>query len=322
LQDNSLASLLNKAKKLEKKYEWLQAADYYSKASDLALERNNIMKAADLNGKIGFCFYRAAFQAQTNAEFKKLLKQSIQAHEKEISNLAVTEEDNKQPRMKHAEALAVYTRSWIETSAPKRKALLDEWWTLENQVLDSYERLGDVHSVGAVCTEMIEFSHYTQVFLTDYSEYVRLEKETMVLIDKAIQSLSKSDDDHELARAYCFAGIRFSWGLASVESVDKRLQLAQSAQDYSKKALEIAQKIGDARLIGCSYISLMNVTGVYVDNHKLALEYGEEIQKYGSITKDNFLTSYAMGVSATVIEPYSRSLPPIRASKITSLPSN
>jgi KaiC/GvpD/RAD55 family RecA-like ATPase len=301
LQSGNLESLLDKAKELENKYEWLQAIERYEKALELVPVKD-ILTTADLNKKIGFCYYRAAFQAQTNAEFKELLKHSIQAYEKEMNNLAVTEEDKKEPRIKHTEALVVYIRSWIEMSAPKRKALLNEWWTLENQVLEAYERSGDVHSAGIICTEMIEFSHYTQVFLTDYSEGVRLEEETVRLIDKAIQFLSKSDDNYELARAYCFASIRLSWGFTSVESVEKRLQDSQIAQDYSKKALKIAQKIGADRLIGCSYISLMNISGAHVDNHKLALEYGKKIQKYGRITKDKFLTSYAMGVSASVIE--------------------
>ena len=196
LQSRTLQSLLNKAKEFKKNYEWLQAAEYYGKALDLVAEKD-VLKAVDLNERMGFCFYRAAFQAQTNAEFKELLKHSIFSYEKEMNNLTVAEENNKKHRIKHVEALIVYIRSWIETSAPKRKALLDKWWILEKQLLEAYERLDDAHSVGAICTEMIEFSHYTQVFLANRSEGVRLEKETMRLIDKAIQSLSKSDDYYE-----------------------------------------------------------------------------------------------------------------------------
>ena len=60
LDNVSLESLLDKAKELEKKYEWLQATDYYEKAADLALKQKDSLKAADLQERIGFCFFKAA----------------------------------------------------------------------------------------------------------------------------------------------------------------------------------------------------------------------------------------------------------------------
>lgn len=39
LQSSNLESLLEKAKEYEKKYEWLQARDYYEKAVDLAVKK-------------------------------------------------------------------------------------------------------------------------------------------------------------------------------------------------------------------------------------------------------------------------------------------
>lgn len=74
---------MKKAKELEKKYEWLQAAKIYPKASSVILKNNDLSKAAGLHEKMGFCFYRASLQAQTNIEFRKLLKQAIQAYKKE-----------------------------------------------------------------------------------------------------------------------------------------------------------------------------------------------------------------------------------------------
>ena len=74
LQNSTLGFLLDKAKEMEKKYEWLQATKFYKKASDMVLDEKDILKAAELQEKIGFCFYRAADQAVTNIDFRKLMK--------------------------------------------------------------------------------------------------------------------------------------------------------------------------------------------------------------------------------------------------------
>ena len=44
LQKNSLESSLSEAEQLAKKYEWLQASDYYKKAVDLALKKKQLKR--------------------------------------------------------------------------------------------------------------------------------------------------------------------------------------------------------------------------------------------------------------------------------------
>ena len=80
-------SLLSKAKEHEKKYEWLQATKLYKEVADLASEEKDLAKVSELQEQTGYCFYRVAFQAETNIEFRRLMKQAIQAYEKEIEIL-------------------------------------------------------------------------------------------------------------------------------------------------------------------------------------------------------------------------------------------
>ena len=77
LREGNLDPLLDEAKELEKKYEWLQATTFYKKAFGLALKQKDLLKAAEIQQKMGFCFYKAGFQALNNVEFKKNLKQAI-----------------------------------------------------------------------------------------------------------------------------------------------------------------------------------------------------------------------------------------------------
>jgi KaiC/GvpD/RAD55 family RecA-like ATPase len=301
LQKGNLESLLELAKELENKYEWLQAAERYKKALELVFSEKDIVTTADLNKKIGFCYYRAAFQAQINVEFKRRLKLAIQAFKKEIKILEEGKKENERVRITHAKAWILYIQSWLESSAPKKKKLLTEWWALENRVLEAYERVKDVHSVGQVCTEMIEFSRYALTSLIDYSEAVKLEKEVMRVIDKAIKSISESDDIYDRAMVYCFASVNLSWNFVSPELIDKRSELVQRCRNYSKKALELSLKTGDAWLIGNSYISFASVYLSYDINMRLAAEYGEKILKYGKIAKDNRLLSQGAALTSSAM---------------------
>ena len=66
---------------MEKSYEWLQATEYYRKALDLEIAEKDSLKAADLKERMGFCFYRSAFQARDNVEFKKMIKKAIRSYQ-------------------------------------------------------------------------------------------------------------------------------------------------------------------------------------------------------------------------------------------------
>ena len=297
LQGSNLEHLLDKAKEHEKKYSWLQAAECYKKASELTLDEKDFLKTVDFQDKTSFSFYKAAFQAQSNIEFKERMKLAIQEYQNEITILGQLKEDNKQLRIKRITALIAYIRSWLEEAPKERKKLLDEWWTIENQVLEAYESVGDVHSVGLVCTDLIEFSQYIRYWLSDSSEAVIMEKESLRLAEKAISALSKSGDNFQLARAYCFASVWYSSLIHTTpEFRDKQPQLYQRGCDYSQKALELSIPIGDTWLIGCAFCSAYIAVVYYNWNHSLGVEYGEKILKYGTIAKDQLLLSQGMSL--------------------------
>jgi len=303
LNDDALELLLNKAKKQEKKYEWLQATRLYNEATDLALKKRAKFKAAELQARKGFCFYRAAFQAQTNMEFQKLLKKSIQAYQKEVKILEGKELDN-QTNIKHANALIACMRSWLETNPTKKKKLLEEWWSIEKQLLSDHERETDQYSVGKTCNDLVELSHDMFFVVADYTERENMFKEATGFAEKAIQIFSELDEKYELARAYCFASWYYGFSGTFFEDQDKIMQLAKKCHDYSDKALELSQNIGDAWLISRSYHSAWSAAAFFNMDPLAAAEIGQNMLKYGSITKDNFVIGFGnclAGISTTGI---------------------
>ena len=115
LQDNNLESLLEKAKEHEKKYEWHQATECYKKASDVVLTDNSKI-CAELFDKSGFCYFRAAFQAQSNDQFTKIMRLAIQSYEKAVVFFKKTNNEDMMIRVDDALANISYVKFWIETS--------------------------------------------------------------------------------------------------------------------------------------------------------------------------------------------------------------
>ena len=305
LQDSNLESLLEEAKEHEKKYDWLQAAKNYKKASESLSETKDFLNASELQRKAGFCYYRAAMQTKTNAKFRSVLKHSILAYEKVSKLLERTNNEKYQVEIQHAQAMIAYMRSWQETEPKKVKSLLDKWWNLENQVLEAYKSIGNIHAVGVVCNDLIEYSQYTRLWLSTHSEEVKLEKEVQSLAEKAIQALLKSGDNYELARAYCFASIWYcSQSHGEPEFMGKRAQLLKKGYVYSKKALTLSSKTEDAWLISCAYHSACVAAIWYNHNYALAVDYGKEAQKYARVAKDNLLLSLATWYTSYAIRSF------------------
>jgi KaiC/GvpD/RAD55 family RecA-like ATPase/tetratricopeptide (TPR) repeat protein len=293
LQKGNLESLLEKAKELENKYEWLQAAENYRKAAELVLTKKDILKAADLNERIGFCYYRASLQAQSNAEFRRILKFSILAYEKESEFLKGIETEELQLKRIHADALTSYAKSWYKTNPKTIKKLCNKWWTLENKLLRAHESAGDLHSVGRTCNDLLEYSTFDRYWLaSNFLEHKEMYEESLLLAEKAIKIFSSLDDKYELSRAY----LSICWYYGMIEGFEedenKLIQISHRCKDMANKALELSQEIGDAWLISRSYQAAWGVAQNLKGEFPIAIELGEKMLEYGRVAKDNYLLGF------------------------------
>jgi hypothetical protein len=309
LQNNSLEPLLNKANELEKKYEWLQASKSYTKASEILLKEKDFVNAAELAERLGHCYFKAADQAETNKEFRKRMKQAVEAYKKELELLEGEVVENKQIKIIHAQALIAYVKAVLERRLLEKKKLLDEWWVLENQVVSGYEKIIDFCSAGKVCNELLEYSRSNRFWLvSNYSELQRNIKDYINLAEKAIQIFSKLNDDYELTRAYFLATYYYNFSGPHLGS--KIEDFKQKSQEYSKKALVLSQKIGNPCLISESLRSNFWITQHDVlRDSKLVIDNYRKVIKYGKIAKNNFLITngkivlaYFLSAQAFVLE--------------------
>ncbi|MEJ2241039.1 MAG: ATPase domain-containing protein [Candidatus Bathyarchaeota archaeon] len=281
----NLESLLKKAKEQEKKYDWLAATEIYEEASGLVPE--DYEKAAELREKIGYCFLKAAFQAETNEQFRRILKQSADAYQKTISLLQKTETEDKEERICHSKAMIAYVNARLTPDITKRRKILAELLKLENNALEFFKKTGNQLAIGKTYNNLLEWLFEKQQLESTWSEIKRTFLEGIDYGEKAITALSDAGDKYELARAYGWT-IKY-YGLAKWFRVfnfsDK---INQKNLKYHKMALELSEKTGDAYLIsrvnadvGRFYAALGNVG--------YAIKFGKNAVKYGAISKDKKL---------------------------------
>jgi len=73
---------LERAEVEEKGYNWVKAANLYEQAAEGFLRKKMVKKVAELREQMGFCFYRAALQAETHKDFRNRMKLAAEAYEK------------------------------------------------------------------------------------------------------------------------------------------------------------------------------------------------------------------------------------------------
>jgi len=289
-----VGTLLERAGVEEKGYNWVEAAKLYEQAAKSFLGKKMVKKAADIREQMGFCFYRAALQAETHKDFRSRMKLAAGAYEKAAELFEKAEEEGKREKINHSKAMVAYASSWLATGPSEKRELLDECWRLGKEVLKDCEEAGDNLGYGRVCNDLLEICGNHRLWLAlDWPELEGIMIEALDFGEKAIVALSEAGDNYELARAYSWTS--FYYGMAVINRVlrEKLKDLVEKCFTYSENALKLSEKIGDPYLIGIS--NWLAGTGTFVCGGPLhsTRKFLEDQKKQGAITKDNFLIGNA-----------------------------
>ena len=292
LQKKSLESLLDKAKELEKKYEWRQAATCYKKTSDLIITEKNILKKADYLEKEGHCHFKAAYQANSNKDFVKELEKSIEVYHEVMRFFKNSTAESLIARSFNAEAKIAYARFWIEIDALKKRELIEKWWAQKNNVLKIYHQSGDKLALVKTYNDILENSTNCKYwFGMNWEEAKKIRDELISCGEKAITILTEEiEDSFELARAYCWTSWYYTMS-NSIYIVGDKTEEIQKGLDYSRKALEISKKIGDKWLISWSYNSAAFAANL-ADDLNSSINFLKCQIEQGRITRDHYLLGF------------------------------
>jgi len=284
--------LVNEGREQEKKYDWVAAVGTYGKALMAAFKLSHFPEAAKIYERIGFCYHRAAMQAKNLGEFKNRMLQAINAYSKAAELFEKVEDPEKIAKTCHCKAIAAYVSSWLKPDFASRKKLLDECCKLEKEALKFYEGIGGRLSLGKTCNEL-------SMYLVDrlnleWDKQIREKtlKEALSYGEKAIAIFSGLVEEHDLARAYYTTSIHYYNAALGLELRRKR-KYEQKALTYSKKAVELSEKIGDRFLFGVSNIRLGSAINDFVGRPDSAVKCLENALQCGIHTRDNYSIGWA-----------------------------
>jgi len=280
-KNERLQRILNEAEGKEKKYDWLEAAELHKQALPL-VGRRDFSKKGKIQERAGYCFYRAAFQADTQEEFKSRMGLSVEAYELAAKFFHEGEDPKKQARIDSCGAAVSYSKSWLTEDLSERRVWLDECRRTQREALQVYEETGGGAEYGKACNDLLAYSLDRTNIAWDWQECRNIEEEAIEYGEKAIKALFEAGDDYELARAYFYLSFHL-YAAPPYESIEKQAEMRQKGLTHAEKALEISEKTEDSYLIGWSCAAaggwIIEAKGDYesaVRYHKRALELGQK----------------------------------------------
>lgn len=157
-QREKIEEVLRKAKELEKKYNWRKAVVFYEKAL-VSVGKTDFLMKGQIEETTGYCFYRAAFQAETREEFRSYMQLAVEAYKRAIELFKRVKAAKKSlAKILHSRAMVAYVRHRFSSDPNTRGKLLDKCWRLEKNALKAYVEAGDQLGLGKTCVMIGQLS--------------------------------------------------------------------------------------------------------------------------------------------------------------------
>ncbi|HVP16543.1 MAG TPA: hypothetical protein VMT42_04180 [candidate division Zixibacteria bacterium] len=300
MSHRSLPPLPEKAKKQEKEYKWLEAAESYLQELDSSSRAGRLKRSfePEVWERIGFCYSLASRQAEHAEEFKRLIIMATEAYRKAAHLFQRQTGLKNQAKSAQCNAAAAYLGSWSASSPSKKREKLVECIEFGKKSLDTYERAGDRLDYARMCNDLL-LPFFERLYVAaDSKDMEEIAKEGVDCASKSIAILSKLKDRGELLRAYFGASLQ-AWYAANVsEKEEKSKELAQRSLSYSKEALKLSKSVDNPYYTAMSNWAAAFSTLLFTGNIESSLKSAEEMLRDGRIVDDNYLQGVAYYVLA------------------------
>jgi tetratricopeptide (TPR) repeat protein len=262
----------------------------YEKVLNL-LGEDDFSRRGEIHERLGCAFYRAAFQTESNDEFKEGLHRAIQSHQQAKEFYGRLDEPLKRPRTLRCDAMTTLMGYWLAEKASEKKKLLDECWKLTKDALEAFEA-GNAMDYGKTFNELsasIDLGYY---FHETFQTREKIIREAAEYGEHAIKYLSTLGNHLELARAYSKTAVYTSLTCDFFANLDDREKYSQKATDYWLKAKDISEETAmlelPSVLFGCG------PAGYWGDGTDNALNNFERALDCSRKTRDRFIIGRAL----------------------------
>jgi hypothetical protein len=190
---SSVEEILHQAERLEKEYDWLGAADSYEKALNLLHEDDFSGKAENFE-RLGYAFYRAAFQAESSDEFRQRLRQAIADYEKTKELCQKLNDPKKMGMVLRCDAMDAYMGYWLASDVPEKRRLLNECWSLAKESLKAFAEGGEAFQLGGTYNQLSSSVVFAFSLEWNFQTREKLIREAVEHGEQTIKFLSSTKD--------------------------------------------------------------------------------------------------------------------------------
>jgi tetratricopeptide (TPR) repeat protein len=285
--------ILHQAEQVEKKYDWLGAAGSYEKALKL-LPEDGFSKKAEFHERLGYAHYRAAFQAESNDDFRARIHKAVEDYGKAKEFYGMTHEPGKAARILRCDAMTAQAGYWLASEAQEKKKLTDECWALARDCLKAFEMAGDTREYGRTYNLLSACIDLGFFFEQDCQTREKTMKEAVECGERAVKFLPMTGDVCELARAYVkTATFLYLYGylFLRIDERDKKERYSQKALNYWLKGSELSEEVAMLELP--SVLFGTGPGGFWGDGTDAAVRNLEKALEYSRKTRDKFILGRA-----------------------------
>jgi len=274
------------------------------------LDNDLYQEAIGVQERIGYCHHRAAYQSETNTEFKNRIGQASQAFRNVVGIYEKIKSPENEAQVLSNKGMARYFESWRDEKTSDRKEELDKCIEIDKKALALLEEAEDRNDYGKICNNFLTHLYARFELSFEWQECKDIIEESMAYGSKAIEALESKDDEQELAMTYCLLSHFLPDRPMDVyESVERQNELHQQGRDFAKRAVELSKKIDDKYLLGMSngilsyyIIELDEDFESAIDLAQSQLEIGNNISDMLMIARANDYLSYYIGYKAYLEE--------------------
>ncbi len=246
-KNQSLQRILPRAKEREKKYDWLGAVEFYKKAPDLVVNQRDFLKAAEIQKRLGHCFHRAAFQAETNEEFQLCLGKAHGAYFEAAKHYLKVGDKLSDVLAKHCEAMAKYTALQLSKDPTERRSLLDQCIELEEQSLNGSKEMGESTLLPDILRNLLHLLNNRVGLEASPKERKQL-LEKALMYGEDVEKLSPFMDSEVLADCLIYMAYHYVM-VTSIFPEDQVQDLSRKAVECCRRAVELAETSENKELL-------------------------------------------------------------------------
>jgi hypothetical protein len=290
--------ILRQAEQSEKEYDWHGAVGLYEKALNL-LSEDDFSRKGDITERLGYTFYRAAFQAENNDEFRDRMRQAVLSHEKAKKFYANMAETEKAGRMLRCDAMIAQVGYWLASESQEKKKLTGECWVFAKDCLEAFEKASGAYGYGRTYNQLSTCIDLGYFFEQECLAREKTIKEAVECGERAVKSLSIDGDVCELAKAYVKTATYlyiYGYYFFDIDEREKKERYFQKALNYWLKGTKLSEEAAMLELPSVLWGS--GPAGYWGDGTDAAVSNFEKALEYSRKTEDKFIIGRVLDLLA------------------------